>query len=63
MVATSGVAGPGGGTPEKPVGTVWIAAATPDRVETRLLHLPGNRARVIARAATEALLLLVKLLK
>lgn len=62
-VATSGVAGPGGGTLEKPVGTVWIAAATPGQVATRLLHLPGNRARVIDRAATEALMLLVELLK
>ena len=61
-VATSGVAGPGGGTPEKPVGTVWIAASTPHATECRLLHLPGNRARVIDRAATEALLLLAELL-
>ena len=57
-VATSGVAGPGGGSADKPVGTVWIAASTPARTETRLLHLPGNRARVIDRAATEVLLLL-----
>ena len=57
-VATSGIAGPDGGTAEKPVGTVWIAAATPGGVESRMLHLPGNRARVIDRAATEALLLL-----
>ncbi|MDE6498264.1 MAG: CinA family nicotinamide mononucleotide deamidase-related protein [Muribaculaceae bacterium] len=61
-VATSGIAGPGGGTPQKPVGTVWIAAATPERVVTRELNLPGNRARVIDRAATEALLLLVETL-
>lgn len=61
-VATSGIAGPGGGTPEKPVGTVWIAACAPGRMESRLLHLPGNRARVIDRAATEALLLLASLL-
>lgn len=62
-VATSGVAGPGGGTPEKPVGTVWIAAATPAGTESRLLHLPGNRARVIDRAATEALLMLAQRLQ
>lgn len=57
-VATSGVAGPGGGTPEKPVGTVWIAASTPDCTQSRLLHLPGNRARIIDRSATEAMMLL-----
>ncbi len=61
-VATSGIAGPGGGTPEKPVGTVWIAAAVRGHVVTRLLHLPGDRRRVIDRATTEALLLLLKML-
>lgn len=59
-VATSGIAGPGGGTPDKPVGTVWIAWATPAGVHSELLHLPGNRARVIDRATTEALLHLLK---
>ena len=57
-VATSGIAGPGGATPDKPVGTVWIACATPRVTVSRLLRLPGDRARVIDRAATEALLLL-----
>lgn len=61
-VATSGIAGPSGGSAEKPVGTVWIAAATPLATESRLLHLPGNRARVIDRAATEAMLLLAGIL-
>lgn len=62
-VATSGIAGPGGATPGKPVGTVWIAAQGPDgKVASRLLHLPGDRSRVIERATTEALLLLLSLL-
>lgn len=61
-VATSGIAGPGGATPGKPVGTVWIAAATPTCTESRLLHLPGNRSRVIDRAATEAMLLLASII-
>lgn len=61
-VATSGIAGPGGATPGKPVGTVWIAATTPTSTESRLLRLPGNRSRVIDRAATEAMLLLASII-
>lgn len=62
-VATSGIAGPGGGTPDKPVGTVCIAAARADgAVISHTLHLPGNRTRVIDRASTEALLLPLRLL-
>ncbi|MDO4319740.1 MAG: CinA family nicotinamide mononucleotide deamidase-related protein [Bacteroidales bacterium] len=60
-VATSGIAGPSGGTPDKPVGTVWIGWCVRGQVSSRLLHLPGNRGRVIDRATTEALIGLVKL--
>ena len=49
-VAVSGIAGPGGGTPEKPVGTVWIAWAHEGEVDTRCEHFPGDRTAV--RAAT-----------
>lgn len=58
-VATSGIAGPGGAMPGKPVGTVWMAAATPAGCVSRLMRLPGDRQRVIDRATTEATLLLI----
>ena len=62
-VATSGVAGPGGGTPEKPVGTVWIATATPEGVHSCMHHFPGSRDRVIDRAATTAILSAIESLR
>ncbi len=51
----TGIAGPGGGTPAKPVGTVHIAVAGPGGTEHHELHLPGDRARVTALAAAETL--------
>jgi nicotinamide-nucleotide amidase len=62
-VATSGIAGPGGGTPEKPVGTVWMAVKTPSQVISQVFKFPGDRSRVIDRASTVALLLLAKELR
>lgn len=61
-IATSGVAGPGGGTPEKPVGTVWIGVALPDRVFARKLQLGDNRLITIRVASESALHFLRKAL-
>ncbi len=61
-VATTGVAGPGGGTPETPVGTVWMAAKCGDKVISQCKHIPGHRQRVIARATNDALLLLLSII-
>lgn len=55
-VATSGIAGPGGGSPEKPVGTVWMAWCVRGSVQSECFRFPGDRGRVISRATTEALL-------
>jgi PncC family amidohydrolase len=55
-VSTTGVAGPGGGTPDKPVGLVFVALARPgDKTTVRRLTLPGTRG-VIQRRATVAAL-------
>lgn len=61
-VAISGVAGPGGGSPEKPVGTVWIAAALHGQVVARRYHFLGDRTDVRRQAATVALQMLYDLL-
>ncbi len=59
-IATSGIAGPDGGTKEKPVGTVWIAIATPNGVFSKLLNLGEHRGRNIRRTALLAMNLLRK---
>lgn len=62
-VATSGIAGPSGGTPEKPVGTVWIAAACRDKVRSELFHFGTNREQNMLRASNMALLMLLDMLQ
>lgn len=54
-VATTGVAGPGGGSEEKPVGTVWIAVAGPDETKAKCYHFGNHRQRNIRRSALMAL--------
>jgi len=60
-IATSGIAGPSGGTPEKPVGTVWIAWATPDGTTAECFHLGKLREQITDRACTKALIKMIKL--
>ena len=60
-IATSGIAGPDGGTPEKPVGTVWLAIAhKDDAVYTHCLHLRGDRNTITDTTATLALVQLLR---
>lgn len=55
-VAISGIAGPGGGSEDKPVGTVWFAwGAGPGHIETRLQHFEGDRDDVRRQAVLYAL--------
>ncbi len=60
-VAVTGIAGPAGGTKQKPVGTVWIAAATATKVRTKLLKLNFSRELNQRYSAFEALRLLIEI--
>jgi nicotinamide-nucleotide amidase len=62
-VGVTGIAGPGGGTEEKPVGLVWLSVAAPGRERmTRSVNLPGARADVRDRATTVAMHMIRRLL-
>lgn len=62
-IATSGIAGPGGATEGKPVGTVCIGIKTPTGVYSHTFHFPGTRQRVIERASMTAIILAIEQLR
>lgn len=61
-VAITGIAGPGGGTRAKPVGTVWICCLAANKQDCRRFRFAGGRAAVRSRAAAQALRMLAPLL-
>jgi nicotinamide-nucleotide amidase len=61
-IATSGIAGPDGGSEEKPVGTVWIAVASRNEIITKKFNMGDNRERTILRTSISALDMLRKMI-
>lgn len=62
-LATTGIAGPGGGSEDKPVGTVWLAWHGPDFVRSERILLAGNREKVRVETTFHAINVLLKLIK
>ena len=62
-IATSGIAGPTGGTTDKPVGTVWIAWATPNGTYAKCFRLGTLREQITQRAVTTALVHLIRIIR
>lgn len=61
-IATSGIAGPGGGSEEKPVGSVWISARYGNKSRSKFFHFPGSRENVIQRSCNSGIMLLINLI-
>ncbi|WP_026475613.1 CinA family nicotinamide mononucleotide deamidase-related protein [Alkaliflexus imshenetskii] len=62
-IATSGIAGPDGGSQEKPVGTVWIAWAANGKVTSRMFNFGNHRERTIIRTAEAAIIVLKQMIE
>ena len=62
-VSVTGIAGPGGGSDEKPVGLVYIGIATEKRSDAIRFYFSGNRAKVREQSAKNALNMVIKELK
>ena len=62
-IATSGIAGPSGGSEAKPVGTVWMAWATPDGTTAECFHLGRQREQITDRACVKALVGMIQRLR
>lgn len=62
-IATSGIAGPTGGSPSKPIGTVWIAWATPSGTQAECFHLGSLRDQITERACMRSLVRMLQLLQ
>ena len=61
-ISTSGIAGPGGGTPQKPVGTIWVAVANKNNVVSKAYTFNTTREQNIQRTVNMALMLLLEML-
>jgi nicotinamide-nucleotide amidase len=62
-LAVTGIAGPGGGSADKPVGTVWFAWATPQGVRSEMQRLDGDRAQVRSATVQHSLAVLLRLVQ